>query len=61
MAKFAAGNPVHSFVVADSKEIAEEATGLPCVEIINHWDAAVGWIYDSSTNTFSEPIVEETN
>jgi hypothetical protein len=31
-------NEVINVIVADSKEIAEEVTGLPCIDVTNGWD-----------------------
>jgi hypothetical protein len=63
MANFAVlkNNIVDNIIVCDSLEIAEEVTGQVCVEYTDENPAAIGWIYDPNTNTFSpppEPVVE---
>jgi|LakMenEpi03Aug12_release.lakeMendotaPanAssembly.Ray.scaffolds.fasta_scaffold5825477_2 hypothetical protein len=55
MAKFAVinGNSVINFIVADSKEIAEQATKLVCVECPPFSPVELGAYYDTETETFS--------
>ena len=48
---------VENIIIADSKEIAENVTGLICVEYINEPGAPhIGWSYDGIS--FSAPIIE---
>jgi hypothetical protein len=64
MAKFAIleNNIVINIIIADSKEIAEEATGLSAVEYTDENTAKIGQTYDSVNNVFYTPeeISEET-
>ena len=48
MATFAvmAGNYVSNIIIADSKEIAEEATGELCIQYDEKNPAHIGWQYD---------------
>ena len=57
MATFAvlAGNIVSNLIVADTKEIAEEATGLTCVEYTQDNPAVIGLTYDGVS--FEQPPV----
>lgn len=54
---------VVNIIVADSKEIAEEVTGLVCIEYTEENPAGIGWDWDGIkfTNPFAieEPAVEE--
>jgi hypothetical protein len=50
-------NIVTNLIVADSKEIAEEATGLICIEYTTDNLAHVGFGYDGTT--FEQPIEPE--
>jgi hypothetical protein len=50
-------NIVTNLIVADSKEIAEEATGLICIEYTTDNPAHVGFGYDGTT--FEQPIEPE--
>jgi hypothetical protein len=52
------GNSVTNIIVADSKEIAEEVTGLLCVEYTDENPARIDWIYDGVN--FINPSSEET-
>lgn len=47
------GNTVTNTIVADSKEIAEEVTGLLCVEFFKENPAHIGLSWDGST--FEQP------
>jgi hypothetical protein len=47
---------VVNVIIADSKEIAEEVTGLLCVEYTDESPAGIGWTYNGST--FEEPVTE---
>ena len=50
---------VDNVIVADTQEIAEQATGLTCVEIeYLPGSPGIGWSYDGAE--FTAPIVEET-
>jgi hypothetical protein len=59
MAQFAviSFDKVINSIVADSKETAEEITGLTCVVSS---EAGIGWAYDDETGEFTEPVTEET-
>lgn len=50
-------NIVINVIVADSKEIAEEATNQTCVEYTNENPAGIGWTYNGVS--FDAPVVEE--
>lgn len=58
MANFAVinGNKVENIIVADSKEIAEEATGLTCIEYTVEAPAHIGLGWDETTG-FEQPAV----
>jgi hypothetical protein len=50
-----AGNKVVNVFVCESLEIAQQI--FPnCVEYTNENPARIGWTYDATTNTYSEPI-----
>lgn len=51
-------NTVSNIIVADTKEIAEAVTGLPCAEYTESNPAAIGYLFDGEK--FVEPVVEET-
>ena len=55
MAKFAVveNNKVINVIVADTKEIAEEVTGLTCVEYVPENPAHIGLGFDGTT--FEQP------
>jgi hypothetical protein len=55
MARFAVvnGNTVINFIVADSKEIAEEATKLTCVECPPNSSIDFGAYYNTETGLLS--------
>ena len=61
MATFAVLNDstVTNIIVADTKEIAEEATGLTCVEYTAENTAGIGYKYNGSTFERPEELVEE--
>lgn len=48
---------VTNVIVADSKEIAEEVTGLVCIEYTQENLAGIGWVYDGTN--FTTPEVTE--
>ena len=50
-------NTVTNLIVADSKKIAEEATGLICIEYTSDNPAHIGLGYDGTT--FEQPPAEE--
>ena len=50
-------NLVKNVIVADSKEIAEEVSGLTCIEYTDENPAGIGWAYDGVN--FIAPIVDE--
>lgn len=39
-------NIVTNVIVADTKEVAEQATGSTCVEYTDENPAGIGWTYD---------------
>jgi len=48
-----------NIIVADSKEIAEQCSGLSCAEYDNTSRVRIGWSYDGTN--FSAPVsTEET-
>ena len=47
------GNKVINVIVAENKEIAEQVTGLTCVEYTKENPAGIGWTYNGST--FEQP------
>jgi hypothetical protein len=48
---------VNNVIVADSKEIAEQVTGLTCVEFqLEPGAPGIGWAYDGTD--FTAPVVE---
>lgn len=53
------GNTVSNIIIADSKEIAEQVTGVECVEYTHDAPAGIGWTYDPETGTFAAPVIEE--
>jgi hypothetical protein len=50
-------NDVINLIVADSKEIAEEVTGLTCVEYTDEDRLEIGMLYQDGV--FSYPLLEE--
>jgi hypothetical protein len=46
---------VDNIIAAESKAIAEEVTGMTCVEYTNANPAGIGWSYDAGTKRFSAP------
>jgi hypothetical protein len=51
------GNIVVNVIVADTKQIAEEVTGLTCIDVTNGWD------YDNGIDGgvfFPAPVEEPT-
>lgn len=48
-------NVVVNVIVAESKEVAEQVVGLPCVEYTNQNSAAIGDTYDEVNNVFVTP------
>jgi hypothetical protein len=48
-------NVVTNVIVCESLELAKEVTGYVCVEITDENPAAIGWIYNPETGTFSPP------
>lgn len=49
-------NKVTNIIVADSKEIAEEVTGLVCIEYTNENPASIDYLWDGTN--FIAPITE---
>jgi len=62
MATFAqmSGDVVENIIVADDKEKAEQELNVTLIEITRENPAGIGSTYDSSTGTFTAPVVEET-
>jgi hypothetical protein len=60
MATFAviSGEKVTNVILAETKEIAEEVIGLPCIEYTEENPAGIGWTYDGTS--FTAPIQEPT-
>jgi len=50
-------NVVVNIIVADSLEIAEQATGQTCVEYTDENSAVIGYTYDGEN--FIAPVLEE--
>jgi hypothetical protein len=51
------GATVTNVIVADTKENAELATNLECIEYTDKNPAGIGWTWDGTT--FTAPVVEE--
>ena len=60
MATFAVINNgiVENCIVADSLDIAQEVTGLTCVEYTNENAPSIGYLYGNETFTNPNPPVE---
>jgi hypothetical protein len=60
MKKFAViqDSKVTNVIVAESQKIAEELTGLTCVEYTDENPACIGLSYDGTT--FEQHIIEDT-
>ena len=50
---------VINVIVADSKEVAEEVTGLVCIEYTEENPAGIGWTYDGVNFVSPYPVEEE--
>lgn len=61
MANYAvmSGNTVSNIIVCDSKEVAEQVTGMTCIEYTNENPAGIGYTWDGSV--FTAPIIEESS
>lgn len=61
MANFAVidGGKVSNIIVADTKEIAEEATNKLCVEYTDESPACIGLGWDEATGFEQPPVVVE--
>jgi hypothetical protein len=61
MATFAmmSENTVINIIVADNKEQSEQDLGVTLIEYTEENPAGIGWTYDSATETFTAPVVEE--
>lgn len=46
-------NLVVNAIIAEDADVANELTGLPCIESD---DAGIAWILDPETGTLSEPV-----
>jgi len=53
------GNTVTNVIVADTKEIAEQVTGLTCIEYTAENPAGVGWTYDGEKFIAPLPVLNE--
>jgi hypothetical protein len=51
-------NIVENIILADSKEIAEQATNKVCLEYTNENPAGIGWTYNEESNIFIPPILD---
>ena len=51
-------NQVTNIIVADTLEIAQEATNNVCIEYTEINPAGIGWIYDGAN--FVAPVIEAT-
>ena len=51
-------NIVENIILADSKEIAEQATNKVCLEYTNENPAGIGWTYNEESNTFIPPVLD---
>lgn len=51
-------NKVINVIVADTKEIAEEVTGLICVEYTRENPAGIGWTWDGTNFIGPEFFIE---
>ena len=49
-------NKVINIIDAPSLEVAEEATGLTCIEYTKENPAGIGWTWDGTA--FTAPVVE---
>jgi hypothetical protein len=49
---------VTNIILADTKEIAEEVTGLTCIKYTDKNPVSIGWSYDGIV--FKSPVIEET-
>ena len=60
MATFAVINNgiVENCIVADSLAIAQEVTGLTCIEYTNENPVSIGYLYDNGIFTNPNPPVE---
>lgn len=50
---------VINVIVADTLTDAEFVIGATCIEYTDDNPAGIGWIYDETTGTFTNPPVEE--
>jgi hypothetical protein len=48
-------NVVVNTIVAESKSVAEEFTGLTCVALSDSLRASIGWVYNGRTFTDPNP------
>ena len=67
MAKYAVifENIVQNVIIADSKEVAEEVTGLTCVEYTDENPAIIGLkyidgVFEQPAPAFVEKVIEES-
>ena len=54
------GDVVENIIVADDKEKAEQELGLTLIEFTRENPAGIGWTYDSATEVFTAPVIEES-
>jgi hypothetical protein len=61
MSKFAVINydSVINTIVAESQEIAETITGKTCIAIPDNLLVNPGFLYNTETNTFTDPFATE--
>jgi hypothetical protein len=61
MATFAVltNSVVSNIIIADSKQIAEEATGLTCIEYTDSNIASIGDTWDGTKFTNEPAVIEE--
>ena len=55
-------NIIVNVIVADSKEVAEEVTGLICISLQDYPEVGIEWQWDGVTFTDPrpKPVIEET-
>ena len=61
MSRFAvmSGNTVMNIIIADTKEIAEEATKTSCIELSSEDSVGEGMTYDEVAKKFIDPMMGE--
>ena len=51
---------VENTIIADSKELAETLTGKTCIEYFDENPASIGYGFNSDTNIFEQPPIQES-